>query len=339
MASQEPVQDSEALFRQWLCERDQKQARALMDSLVRNHAEPLIRRIVTFKLDRAPDVEDVCSTVMYNLMARLARATNDGIRNFESYVAVTAYNACNEYFRARKPEWRRLEMKLRYLATHEPRFGLWQTSERHDICGFARDRGGNATRDIARITEDCRNLGGVRTPGSLQLGDLVEAIFERARAPLQLDDLVDVVVELSGIKETWVQSLDEESRDRTRGLEAVDSHASSEMQLRAKEYLQRLWREICDLPLEHRRALLLNLADSAGGDIQLFDLLGIATIRQIAATLEMDPVVFAGLWNKLPLDDTAIAIELGLNRQDVANRRSAARKRLARRMKEFEKGN
>jgi hypothetical protein len=49
---------------------------------------------------------------------------------------------------------------------------------------------------------------------------LVEAIFERARAPLQLDDLVDVVAELSGIKETWVQSLDEKSCDRARGLEA-----------------------------------------------------------------------------------------------------------------------
>jgi hypothetical protein len=67
---------------------------------------------------------------------------------------------------------------------------------------------------------------------------------------LQLDDLVDVVAELPGIKETWVQSLDEKSRDRARGFELVDSHASSE------------------------------------------NLLGIAAIRQIAATLEMDPVVF-----------------------------------------------
>jgi hypothetical protein len=70
------------------------------------------------------------------------------------------------------------------------------------------------------LPKTTRKLGVVRNPGSLPFGDLVEAIFERARAPLQLDDLVDVVAELSGIKETWVQSLDEKSCDRARGLEA-----------------------------------------------------------------------------------------------------------------------
>jgi hypothetical protein len=80
---------------------------------------------------------------------------------------------------------------------------------------------------------------------------------------------------------------------------------------------------------------LLNLNDSAGGDIQLFDWLGIASIREIALALEMDPDVFAELWKELPLEDARIARELGISRQDVVNRRSSARKRLARRMKEM----
>ena len=84
---------------------------------------------------------------------------------------------------------------------------------------------------------------------------------------------------------------------------------------------------------------MLNLNDSAGGDIQLFDFLGIATIPQIAAALEMDPMEFAVLWKELPLDDARIARGLGVSRQDVANRRSSARKRLARRMQEREHGN
>jgi hypothetical protein len=43
-----------------------------MDRLVGNHTALLSRRIVSFNLDRAPDVEDVCGTVMYNLRDRLA---------------------------------------------------------------------------------------------------------------------------------------------------------------------------------------------------------------------------------------------------------------------------
>jgi predicted DNA-binding protein (UPF0251 family) len=58
-------------------------------------------------------------------------------------------------------------------------------------------------------------------------------------------------------------------------------------------------------------------------------------VRQIAAALEMSPAEFAELWKDLPLDDARIALELGISRQDVANRRSAARKRLARCMKEI----
>jgi hypothetical protein len=117
-----------------------------------------------------------------------------------------------------------------------------------------------------------------------------------------------------------------------------DSGPAADTQLIHRNYIRRVWKEIGALPLEHRKALLLNLNDSAGGDIRLFDSLGIASIRQIAAVLEMDPMEFAQLWNDLPLDDARLAKLLGIGRQDVANRRSTARKRLARRLQEAEGG-
>ena len=122
-------------------------------------------------------------------------------------------------------------------------------------------------------------------------------------------------------------------------LELTDSAAAPDAHLRERQYIEHLWKEICDLPLEHRKALLFNLQDSAGGDIQLFDALGIASVAQIAAAVEMDPKVFAELWKRLPIDDVSLGRQLGLSRQDVANRRSSARKRLARKMREFECGN
>ena len=353
MGAPQSSQDAEVVLNQWFRENDGDRSRALMETLVSQHAEPLIRRIVHFKLDspRGPqdraaqraDVDDVCSTALYNLLARLDRIKcgddEPAVRNFTGYAAVTAYNACNEYFRSRKPAWVRLSMKVRYLATHAPKFALWQAGDGRDVCGWARDRGRDANPDTSGLSESGRRFRQDLDPARLSLAELVGAILNASAAPLFLDDLVDAVAEWSGVKEAWLHSLDEDPGDDAPRWEPADAQDPPDARLSERQYIERLWREICELPLEHRKALLLNLQDSAGGDIQLFAFLGIASISQIAVVLEMEPLVFAELWKRLPLDDVSIGRELGLNRQDVANRRSAARKRLARKMKEFQGGN
>jgi hypothetical protein len=50
MALRQPPRNSELLLQQWFCERDPARAAALMERLIHEHAEPLIRRIVNFKL-------------------------------------------------------------------------------------------------------------------------------------------------------------------------------------------------------------------------------------------------------------------------------------------------
>jgi DNA-directed RNA polymerase specialized sigma24 family protein len=352
MPSPQSAQETDDLLEQWFRETDAARARALMEILVGQCAEPLIRRIVRFKLEsgrdprtyhsRQADIEDVCSTALFNLLARLERikAGEDepAVRNFTSYAAVTAYNACNEYFRFQKPAWFRLSMKLRYLATHDSKFSLWQSGTGREVCGLARDRGHEANPVAARLSEAGRKLWGSRDPRRLGLGELVQAILDAAGAPLNFEDLVDAAAEWAGDKEARLESLDDDTEDAPR-REAASADRSAEARLRERQFIQQLWKEICDLPLEHRKALLFNLQDSAGGDIQLFDFLGIATIGQIAAAVEMEPLEFGELWKRLPLDDVSIAVHLGLSRQDVANRRSSARKRLARKMQEFERKN
>ena len=97
-----------------------------------------------------------------------------------------------------------------------------------------------------------------------------------------------------------------------------------------------MWKEICDLPLRHRAALLLNLRDSHGADaLELFQLTRVAGIHEIAKSLDFQPEDFARIWNRLPLDDAAIADHLGLKRQQVINLRQSARARLSRRLKFF----
>jgi hypothetical protein len=340
----------ETLLEQWLAERDGERALALMDHLIGRHAEPLIHRIVRFKLMPVGgqgggaispmDVDDVCGTALCDLLARLdkvkAAGTAPAFRSFSGYVAVTAYNACNDYFRAKKPAWHSLGMRIRYVATHSARFALWQSRDGQEVCGLANCVDQEAGTDLARLNAASLALRHKHNFSRLSPGDLVEAVLRAAGAPLLFEHLLAVAAEWSGLKESRVESLDTDFAPEGADREDLpDGRTLADAQMIDRQYMQRLWREICALPLEHRKALLLNLKDSAGGDIQLFDYLGIATVRQIATVLEMDPHAFSDLWNKLPLDDAFIAAELGISRQDVANRRSSARKRLARRMSQF----
>ena len=103
-----------------------------------------------------------------------------------------------------------------------------------------------------------------------------------------------------------------------------------------RAYLQKLWTEICELPPKQRAALLLNLKDARGhGMIAMFPLTSVATVPQLAATLEIPLDRFATIWNELPWEDTSVSTHLGITRQQVVNLRKCARERLARRMKEF----
>jgi DNA-directed RNA polymerase specialized sigma24 family protein len=338
----------ETLLEQWLREPDKDHAAALLDCLVSRYADPLIRRIVSFKLAsvgnryggiQRADVDDVASNALVQLLGRLDRLKSGegqpAVRNFSGYVAVTGYNACNEYFRARKPAWLSLSMKLRYLMTHSPRLALWDTAEGQEVCGFERSRGRTPVSDTASLGDARSKFRQSSDPSRLSTGELAEAILQAAGAPIVFDAFVEIAADWSGVKEAQVQSLDKDRDEEAKPWERLpDSQATAETKLIDRHYLERLWAEICALPIPHRKALLLNLNDGAGGDIQLFVHLGIASVEQIAKALEMMPMEFAMLWNELPLDDTRIGRELGISRQDVANRRSAARKKLARQMKE-----
>jgi len=44
-------------------------------------------------------------------------------------------------------------------------------------------------------------------------------------------------------------------------------------------------------------------------------MMGVTAIREIAAVLEMPAQELTGLWNTLPLEDSAIGVRLGVTRQ------------------------
>ena len=348
----------EQLLTSWLVEDDPVHSQETLSRLIAIHAEPVVRRVVGFKLEWSSssrpkqrqgiaDVkDDVCNEALRTLLLHpLGRPTTAAVTwpcrtsNFSSYVAVTCVqSACNEYFRDKSPARYRLANKLRYLLTHSPDFALWEATDGKDLAGSSAMRGQPPNPAMAP-SEIAAALA--RQTHNRNLIDTVVAVFQVSAGPLAFETLLEIVAESTGLRETQAANRDRTTPDAPiRTWERIpDAAPGAEAGLVSRQYVARLWAEICNLPLQHRAALLLILKDSAGCDIQLFDWLGIATVQQIGQSLAMPPERFAALWRDLPLDDACIALELGIDRQDVINRRSSARKRLINRMKEYERGN
>jgi len=155
---------------------------------------------------------------------------------------------------------------------------------------------------------------------------MIRRNFELLDGPVLFDEFVSVMADQLQIREDVV--VEEQSNEQSQGRDSLT-------QLESRSQIRKLWKEICDLPLRHRTALLLNLRDRQGGDaLELFQLTNIATIREIAAAMDFKPEEFAKIWNELPWDDASIANHLGLTRQQVINLRQSARARLARRLRD-----
>jgi RNA polymerase sigma factor (sigma-70 family) len=319
----------------------------VLEQLISQCAEPIVRKIIRQKLRtfssraRDQDSEDVYGDAIVQLIRRLRElkaSPQRPITNFQSYVATLSYNACYEYLRHRYPERHCLKSKLRYLLTNQPGFALWKSEGKEWLCGFASWRDLPEAPRASVIGPHALARAGLTSVAAQRknLPEMVATIFNCIAAPVEMDDLVNVVADLCGIKDQQERRLPvEDEQEGARFIELVPdprSGVASEVELRI--YLQRLWSEICQLPPRQRAALLLNLSDAEGRDvIALLPITGIATPRQIAETVEMPPEQFAALWNDLPMDDATIARHLAVTRQQVINLRKSARQRLARRMR------
>jgi DNA-directed RNA polymerase specialized sigma24 family protein len=324
-----------------------------LSALLTEHAEPVITKIIRYKTRGASeDGEEIYGEVMLQLVGRLQRLRTETngktIDDFNSYVAVTTYNACDRYLSRKYPQRRRLKNGLRYLLTHREGFALWQDEKQNYVGGFRRWQFGESEDDsslkIQSLREDARAFerdAKVQKSWSEQKNayELLTAIFEWTNAPVEIDLLVSVCADWWNVTDETIEidaaNTNEKGEERPN-IQLADARPDAFTETEQRDYLQRLWNEIADLPTRQRAAVLLNLKDENGrGVIDLWLVVGVATIEKIAAVLEMSVEAFAELWNNLPLDDNRIAEKLNLTRQQVINLRKSARERLARRMKGF----
>ena len=341
----------DSLLEPLLLEASDERADELLSRLITVHAEPVIKGVIRYKLhlssyraDGRAEADDVYQEVLLQLLAQLQQFRHQPgghpITDLRGMAAVIAHRTCSRWMRRQFPERHALKNRLHYLLTRQPGLALWQDEDGKLVAGFAAWQGQKEALTAARLGHLSDGEGvpahirTIKSGRQQELGDALAAIFNHLGGPIEFDELVSALAALLGVRDQPIESLAD--TEDAAALLPSGGEPDPAWRLEKRVFLQRLWEELQQLPLNQRAALLLNLKDAGGcGCITLFPATGVATLRQLADALEMSADGFARLWNELPIEDARIAELLGLTRQQVINARKSGRERLARRLKGF----
>ena len=319
--------------------------------LLTEHAEARIKNILMARLhayfnnyERHPDFEDLYSEVKTKLVTYLeelkAAPTTRPCKDFRSYVAGIAHNACNDYLRQMYPARTRLYKQVRDLLQAHPDFAIWRARDENNksdwICGFTAwqevKSASKAAGWLQEVYENPQTLIEALAQDThiqlMELDDLLAAIFNQVGEPVGVDDLVSVIADIKGIRDLPALSFDSDEDDLAQNLSDARIRIDSILEMR--EPLARVWEGLCQLPRDEFKVYILYAHDTGGEDlITLFLAAKIVTAAQVAESLDLSIEQFQELWfNRLPLDNESIAKELNIKIERVYKLRFQAGKRL-----------
>jgi hypothetical protein len=337
----EPTVAGDPSLAAFLAERDEEAARERLGELLTAVAAPLVGKVLRRQLaDASPeDLEDLQAAALLRIQLQLA-ALRSGERepmaSFPDYVAVVAFNAVSAHLMAREPERTRLRQRVRYVLRKGGPLALWTAPGHDSHCGLAAWRGRPAAVAGGALAAAAWAAAAAVGREPAALARLIAGVLERFGAPCRFEDLVEALAGVLDVRDDATESI-AAARDDGEGAgppEPSDDAPGADQALAARQALDRLWREIAELPARQRAALLLNLRDESGGEMTGALLAtGVADLAALARALELPEAEVRELLPALPLEDLRIAERLGLARQQVINLRKSARLRLARRMR------
>ena len=333
----DPKDDSsDSMLGPFLAAKSESISDDLLRAIIDEHAEPIIKKILRSKLrvslnergtqqnqDALEIAGDLRATIISTLRALKQNPNQTAIASFSDFVAIKTYSACVDYFREKHPQRWRLKSLLRRRLRQNPRFALWQAEDKRWYASFSARQGISHPRD------------GELSDAQMKSDKFLGVLFERAGGPIGFDEVVKIAAETWHIHDPPTDSIDTGCSERDHQF--TSSEPRVDLALEQRLFFEQVWREVCQLPVLQRAALLLNLRDSKeGGVISFLPFLGVASKEELARLLEMPYEDFENLWSELPLDDFRIAQMFGISRQQVINLRKTARERLARRTRRLD---
>jgi hypothetical protein len=323
---------NDALLQPYLMSLDSDESERQLTILLSEHAEARMRGIITSRLrsylagqKHAAEVDDVYSEAKTRVLAFLrdlkAGKRNTPCEDFTGYVAAIAHNACHDHFRETHPLRYRLHKKMRDLFRAHPCFEMWKSQDQKKgewLCGLHRWQGRTSTPIstawLHRFYEHPETVTEALAPGGdlqlLEIDDLLEAIFNDIGEPISLNDLVNVISDIRGLKDAPVVSLD--ANGASISLRLTDSELRIDSVLEMREVLTRFWKGLRELPRDQLIAYLLHARDASGEDL-INLLLGaeVTTESELASLLALTVDEFVDLrLNRLPLDNEEISKKL-----------------------------
>jgi len=256
-----------------------------------------------------------------------------GVESFTSYLHGMVRHTFYDWLRRKYPERHRLKSRLRSLASGDTPvsgFAMWQSAEGKLLFGFSEWQG-RESRMTARFKDwlsDPASLPqqGPASHSELPLPALIAHVLNWIESPIDVDQLVNGLAHLLGIKAAAVEPLDEEhiAPLPEPAPEIADQIAD---RVDAESAVPALVEEMCALPPRQFQALVLGLEQDEAALV-----LTVATPSRVATLLGCPAEALGQLLHEAPLPDLEIASRLGLRRQQVINLRKCARERLARRL-------
>lgn len=306
--------------------------------LLRDQAGPVIEATLR-RRSRGPhtsveDFEDVSSAalerVVRALQALRASRGTAVISRFDAYCAACARTAWLDFQRARAPERVRLMHQLRYLLegpSADRRFVWREDAAGEGMAALAGAEDAATPETLARLQSAPAAtiqdwLGAQTDPANLPLATLLERVLRQAEGALPFELLLEAVAAARKVT-------DQPSALAWAREEPADATFTPRESAEWRDHLRWLWTALGRLSLRQRTAFLLHSLVSAD-----FEAEGIASLRQMAALLEIPAEEFVRLWAEIPLEDRRIAARLGLERQQIINLRRIARDHLGRAWRE-----
>lgn len=324
----------------------------LLTDLIQQHASPLIRQAIKQRLNCSlnqngansgkPHAEDIFHDVIVKLIEQLQALRTEPrkavIRNFRQYVTRIATNSCHNYLRTKAPVRYRLKHSLRDLLGRHSDFSVWRSDNHESLCGFAEWQG----RPLTNHSLDCFQLlesnpepfiSSVFPDEKLEQvpqAKLIAEVFKWVASPIRFDQLVSLVTTLLEVKDNPSEPLEV---DDHLANQLKDSTVSFESDLEAREILVWLWEFVRQLPPKQRETYVFGFSDVAGDD--LFTSLAsaqVATLDDFIDVFGLPAGKLMQLWKRMPLDNAALAEELGATLQQIYKWRFEATRRLEKEM-------
>jgi DNA-directed RNA polymerase specialized sigma24 family protein len=220
---------------------DEAERERLLNELILNDAEPLVRATIRSRLrvyfgrfesqGEIQSIDDLCQDVLAKLIFWIRslplHGERGGVTDFRQYAVGAAVNRCYDYLRERYPARTRLKDNLRDLLDRHRDFALWKNERGEFLAGFAVWEGqplGRAGAERARkllldqtpIEKDLKGGGLHQRP----ITQLVDAILRRIEGPIELEALVNIMAALLDLREQEAVSIEDHEIQLSKELVA-----------------------------------------------------------------------------------------------------------------------